>query len=154
MEELHRIRVNGKTFDVTVLERGRGKVTYVAGGRTFVAEFEEVVALPNQNPAQGIAASSQGSGAQRFGSPTRPAAGATKDQPGYTSVNAPMPGVVTAVLVKIGQTVEAGLPIVRIEAMKMENSILAPASGVVAELSIEQGAEVSDGQILVRLKLN
>lgn len=152
MEELHRIRVNGKTFDVTVLERGRGKVTFVAGGRTFVAEFEEAVALSSQHESSKVPLSPQAARSQRFGSHIRPSASGSKEQPGYTVVAAPMPGVVSAVLVKLGQSVEAGSSIVRVEAMKMENSILAPTTGVVAEISVEQGAEVLDGQTLVRIK--
>lgn len=57
-------------------------------------------------------------------------------------VKAPIPGIITRVLVEPGQTVQAGQPILVLEAMKMENEIRAPRAGVVSELNVRQGQDV------------
>jgi propionyl-CoA carboxylase alpha chain len=64
------------------------------------------------------------------------------------SLLAPMPGTVVRVEVSVGDTVSAGMPILAIEAMKMEHLIRAPAAGVVAELLVSVGAQVSSGSVL------
>jgi 3-methylcrotonyl-CoA carboxylase alpha subunit len=62
---------------------------------------------------------------------------------------APMPGKVTAVLVAEGEAVEAGMPLLRLEAMKMEHTLTAPYDGVVERLDcavgdlVEEGAELA-----------
>ncbi|EDT00796.1 biotin/lipoyl attachment domain-containing protein [Burkholderia ambifaria IOP40-10] len=65
-------------------------------------------------------------------------------------LTAPMPGKVIAVLVEPGQKVEAGTPLIVMEAMKMEHTIGAPGTGVVAEVLYGVGDQVADGaQLLV-----
>ncbi|WP_457852312.1 ATP-binding protein [Microbispora bryophytorum] len=58
---------------------------------------------------------------------------------------APMPGTVLRVEVKPGDVVEAGQPVVVLEAMKMEHLIVSPASGTVAALHVTPGAQVEAG---------
>lgn len=79
------------------------------------------------------------------------AAGLQRPVSGDARVKAPIPGLVTRVLVQLGDRVEAGQPVVMLEAMKMENEILAPRPGVVAELSAKPGQSVTLGQVLVEI---
>ena len=74
-----------------------------------------------------------------------------EDDLGATSgaVNAPLPGRVTAVLVSNGERVSAGQALLRIEAMKMEHTLLAGADGQVSELTVEVGAQVEEGSPLL-----
>ena len=58
-------------------------------------------------------------------------------------VKAPIPGLVTRVLVQQGDQVEAGQPLLLLEAMKMENEILAPRGGSVLHLSALPGKSVT-----------
>jgi len=62
---------------------------------------------------------------------------------------APMPGAVLDVLVNVGDEVEAGTPLVVMEAMKMEHRVLAPTDGTVVAVHVEVGARVQQGQTLV-----
>jgi propionyl-CoA carboxylase alpha chain len=62
---------------------------------------------------------------------------------------APMPGMVTEVLVAVGDKVEAGQPLLRLEAMKMQHTVQAPTAGVVQELSVAKGQQVEAGAPLV-----
>ncbi len=66
-------------------------------------------------------------------------------------VTSPMPGVVVAVHVGVGEAVRAGQPLVAIEAMKMEHVVVAPADGVVTELLVEPGQPVGLDQLLGHL---
>ena len=64
-------------------------------------------------------------------------------------LGAPMPGKVTAVLVEAGAEVEAGAPLLVLEAMKMEHVIKAPSAGTVTDLPFKVGDQVSEGVALV-----
>ncbi len=64
---------------------------------------------------------------------------------------APMPGLVKAVFVTPGAWVEAGAPLVILEAMKMEHTMLAARAGRVAEVLAAAGAQVEAGAALIRL---
>jgi biotin carboxyl carrier protein len=58
---------------------------------------------------------------------------------------------VTAVGVKAGEQVSKGQPLLTLEAMKMEHGLAAPFDGTVEEVSVEVGAQVSEGALLARL---
>ncbi len=66
-------------------------------------------------------------------------------------VEAPMTGTVLKVLVRPGETVRADQDVVLLTAMKMEHSLAAGASGVVAAVEVEEGQTVEQGTILVRV---
>ena len=68
-------------------------------------------------------------------------------------LTAPMPGKIVAVLVKPGESVEKGAPLLIMEAMKMEHTIAAPAAGVVDELLYAVGDQVADGAQLLSFKV-
>ncbi len=65
---------------------------------------------------------------------------------------APMPGLVVDVLVKVGDQVKEGDPILILEAMKMENIINAPADAEIAEIFISKEDKVEKSEKLVQLK--
>ena len=69
-----------------------------------------------------------------------------------TKVEAPMPGTITEVLVKVGDQVKTDDELLILEAMKMENPICAPVDGKVAEIKVAQGAKVEANQLLVILE--
>jgi 3-methylcrotonyl-CoA carboxylase alpha subunit len=65
-------------------------------------------------------------------------------------LTAPMPGKVIAVLVDAGAKVERGAPLLIMEAMKMEHTIMAPAAGAVKEILYGVGDQVAEGAELIR----
>jgi biotin carboxyl carrier protein len=64
----------------------------------------------------------------------------------------PIAGVVTRILVKIGQKVKENAPLLVIEAMKMESNIASPASGVVKSIAVNPGDGVKVGQTLIEFE--
>ena len=73
---------------------------------------------------------------------------------GDGAILSPMPGRIIAVEVAAGESVAKGQKLVTLEAMKMEHSLTAPFDGVVAELSAEEGGQVSEGALLARVERN
>ena len=98
-------------------------------GSLYEAEIEEMEA-----PAAGAAAPAA---AQAPAAPKAPAAPA-----GGQQIKAPMPGTILDVRVQAGQAVKKGQVLVILEAMKMENEILAPCDGTVSSVSVRKGDSV------------
>jgi len=71
---------------------------------------------------------------------------------GPAPVIAPMPGLIVRVHVAAGDTVQAGQGVVVMEAMKMENELRAPASGVVKAIHATPGVAVEKGSVLVEFE--
>ncbi len=64
-------------------------------------------------------------------------------------LRAPMPGMIISYSVKAGDKVKTGDPVCVLEAMKMQNSLTAPASGTVKAINFESGASVAKDAILL-----
>ena len=111
---------------------------------TYVVRLtrQEVLPSPGRPAASRTAVRSSGGGA------ATPAAPKTNGAAGPGLVTAPIPGAVLEVFVKVGDKVEAGAAILKMEAMKMENTIAAPVAGTVASIAVAQGAVVEQGQEL------
>ena len=71
---------------------------------------------------------------------------------GEETIVAPMPGLVVAIKVKPGETVEPGQAVAVVEAMKMQNELAAKRGGVVSDVLVAERASVSAGQPLVRMR--
>jgi biotin carboxyl carrier protein len=71
--------------------------------------------------------------------------------PGDGRVKAPIPGLVTRVMVSPGDEVQAGQPLLILEAMKMENEIRAPRDGEIERLNVRPGQQVALQQVLVEV---
>ena len=120
----YRITVNGTSYDVTVEELAGGAAAPVAAAPAPVA-----VSAPAAAPA-----------------PAAPAGGA-----GSIKVSSPMPGKILAVKANVGDSVKKGQVILILEAMKMENEIVAPQDGTVASINVNKGDSVEAGQTLASL---
>jgi biotin carboxyl carrier protein len=67
------------------------------------------------------------------------------------AINAPMPGMVVNVLVKEGQRVDSGEPLVILESMKMQMQLRSPVAGQVAKVSVQNRSQVEKGMLLVQV---
>lgn len=76
----------------------------------------------------------------------------TEGTPGQgTPARAPMPGNIVSILVQEGDVVERGQPLLVLEAMKMENDIVAPQSGRIERVLVNVDQSVETGQELIRI---
>jgi pyruvate carboxylase len=87
---------------------------------------------------------------QRVAVRTAPRRKADPANPGH--VAAPMPGKVSAIAVKVGQTVRAGQHLFSLEAMKMETAVSSPLDGLVSEMLIAVGSAVETSDLLIVLE--
>ena len=128
---VYKITLNGKTYEVEV----------EAGEAILKAEYDAVAPVPSAAPAAAAPSAPTAPAAAPAAAPT--AAGET--------VASPMPGSIIDVRVAAGQTVKSGDILVILEAMKMENEIVAPRDGTVAQVLVTKGTSVDTGTALVVL---
>ena len=122
----YRITVNGTSYDVSVEE--------LSGGAAPVAA--PVAAAPVAAPAPAAAPAAPA-----------PAAGGA----GSVKVSSPMPGKILAVKANVGDSVKKGQVILILEAMKMENEVVAPEDGTIASIDVTVGASFESGDTLATL---
>ena len=82
----------------------------------------------------------------------RKGSGFAEDSAGPMSVSTPMPGKVVKLLVQLGMAVQEGQGVVVVEAMKMQNELKAPKSGVVEKILVEENQPVNAGESLLIVK--
>ncbi|MGF1469730.1 MAG: biotin/lipoyl-containing protein [Sandaracinaceae bacterium] len=161
-----RVSHAGETRDVEVVRGGDGRISLVLDGAPVEAEVHRVdgglllrlgarvydlaVGGPPEE-LQVVAGEVRAvleveSPSVPGGAPRRSRLGA-----GDREVRASMPGRVVKLLVGPGDAVEAGAPLVVVEAMKMENELRAPGPGTVAAIHVEVGASVEARALLVSL---
>ncbi|HEY4780230.1 MAG TPA: biotin/lipoyl-containing protein, partial [Chthoniobacterales bacterium] len=79
-----------------------------------------------------------------------PVSSASQAEHAEGDLRAPMPGKIVAVLVRNGQTVTKGAPLITMEAMKMEHTIVAVEDGIVDEVLFNEGDQVNEESLLLR----
>ena len=89
------------------------------------------------------------SGSAKAAKPKRAASSGAGGGAGSGQVTVPMQGTIVKVLVEVGQEVESGQAVCVLEAMKMENQILAEKSGKVTEIKVKAGDTVGSGDVVV-----
>ena len=72
--------------------------------------------------------------------------------PQSLTVRSPLSGTVVDILVQEGSRVEEGNPVLTVEAMKMENDIIAPKSGVLVRLAVRENQTVASGAVLFEIQ--
>jgi len=81
----------------------------------------------------------------------KPAAVSNAVPAGASKITAPMPGTILKVNVNTGDAVKKGQVLLILEAMKMENEIVAAADGKISSVNVAQGSSVNAGDVLVSL---
>ena len=126
------VKVNGVSYQVEVEE--------TAGG--FAPAPQAAPAAPAPVPAAAPAAPALAPAAVPAAPVAAPVAGGEK-------INSPMPGTILDVRVSAGQSVKKGQVLCILEAMKMENEIMAPKDGTVTQVVVSKGATVDTGAPLL-----
>ena len=123
------------------------KYRITLNGQVYEMEIEALddsAAVERNKPQTETAPMAQGATAVQ----TAPATGA---ETGDGAVVSPMPGTVVKVTAAQGDKVEAGQPVLVLEAMKMENEITAPKSGVISAMYVGEGQTVAGGEALFEI---
>lgn len=124
---IYKVTLNGKVYEVEV-EKGEAVIQ---------AEYEAALpAAPAAAPAAPVSAA------------PAPAPAAPAAQAGAGTVPSPLPGNINEVRFSAGQTVKAGDVVIILEAMKMENEIVAPKAGTLTKIHVQKGAVVNTGDPL------
>lgn len=129
---IYKVTLNGKVYEVEV-EKGEAVIQ---------AEYE--AALPAAAPAAPVAAPAP----VQAQAPATPAASAPAASAGAGTVLSPLPGNINEIRFSAGQTVKAGDVVIILEAMKMENEIVAPKAGTLSKIHVQKGAVVNTGDPL------
>ena len=145
----YRFKINGNDYEVAI-NSVEGKNAYVTvNGTAYQVELEEAPAAPVQAPVAAPAASApaQSPAPAPAAAPAAPAAAAGSGK----AVTSPLPGVIIAVKVNVGDKVKAGQEVAVLEAMKMENSIEATQDGTVTAINVAKGDSVLEGAPIVTI---
>ena len=135
----YKFKINGKEYNVTIGEADGKNLSVNVNGADYQVELENA-------PAAAPAAAPVAAPKAEAAAPAAPkAAGA-----GVT-VKSPLPGIIISVDVKEGQAVKRGQKVAVIEAMKMENDILAEADGTITAVHTRKGDSVLEGADIVTI---
>jgi glutaconyl-CoA/methylmalonyl-CoA decarboxylase subunit gamma len=123
------IKLNGKVYEVEMEEiTGEASATI---SEKQAASREVATTIEKAAPAQAAA-------------PTAPVAGAE-------TVEAPMPGTIVSIAVKVGDQVKKGQVLLVLEAMKMENEIVAARDAQIVSVNVSKNDMVNSGDALVQI---
>ena len=128
----YKVTLKGRTYEVEV----------EAGEAILLDEYEAIA--PSAPAAAPAAAATPAAAAAPAAAPAAPVVTGAGE-----AVNAPMPGNILKVNVTAGQAVKSGDVLCILEAMKMENEIMAPKDGTVTQVLVSKGNTVDTGAPLV-----
>lgn len=133
MIKQYKITVNGKLYDVSVEEVGE-----IIGGvhaSKTVSTFVNADNTNNNKEKQIL---------------DKPQDSIPIDE-NAISIKAPMPGTILSFNVSVGDMVSEGQVVAILEAMKMENELVSPASGKVKSIHVEKGSSVVENQVILQI---
>lgn len=109
-------------------------------GKEYLVEMEEIGGVP-----QAVAAAPQNE------APAVPTAPVASSAAGADAMTSPMPGKILKVLVNVGDKVAENQPLMILEAMKMENEVVAAKAGTVTGIHVTTGEVVNAGDALITI---
>ena len=140
----YKFKINGKEYNVSIGAAEGKNLTVNVNGADYQVELENAPAaapvMPGPDRASQKAPDQVGGDVQ---APKAAGAGVV--------VKSPLPGIIISVDVKEGQAVKRGQKVAVIEAMKMENDILAEADGTITAVHTRKGDSVLEGADIVTI---
>ncbi len=136
----YKIKINSRDYEVSINSIVGNKASVCVNGREYEALVEE--------PAGPVVAARPKNALNASSAPLNEAVPATPAVAG--AVTSPLPGVILSIAVKEGDKVSRGQKLAVLEAMKMENDILAPQEATVKQILVHSGDSVKEGtQLLI-----
>ncbi len=137
-----KFKISGSSYEVDVNEVEGNIIQLEVNGTPYTVELEKEVkksktpklvrSVVQNKPEESVIKKTHTSGAMK--------------------VLSPLPGTITQIHVKAGDTVSKGAKLISMEAMKMENSVLAEKAGVVANLKVAIGDNVLQNDVLLEIE--
>lgn len=142
----YRFKINGNQYNVDINSVEGNIASVSVNGTSYQVELEDAPAAPVQAvPVQTSVITPATAPVQAAPAPKPAASGAGKP------VTSPLPGVIIAVKVNVGDSVKAGQEVAVLEAMKMENSIEAVQDGTVTAIHVAKGDSILEGAAIVTI---
>jgi len=139
-------KINGTPYRVIVNKAEGNTIELEVNGTPFTVELEQktnpLTGIKRPNPEAAPAPTPKTASTPLV---TRPAEEQTKS----TAIQSPLPGVILDIRCKEGDIVKRGQTLMVLEAMKMENNILANANGKITQILVQKGDSVLEGAELV-----
>ena len=137
----YKYTINGTKYEVSIGDIEDCNVTVTVNGEEYKVEMEKPAEPEKKKPVLGKPAAA----AESNDEPAANKAAANKNN----AVKAPLPGVITDIMVAVGDEVQAGDTVVVLEAMKMANNLQAEKAGKVTAICVKIGESVMEDDALV-----
>ena len=138
------LRLNDRTFTIAVRRLTADEAELEVDGKPYTIQIDQILTdagtVPPRREGTIVPPTPQGRGAEA----PRPVAPG-----GDGAVTAPIPGLILEVFVKVGESVKPNQALLKMEAMKMETTISAPAAGTVQAIHVHPRDSVSQGQAMM-----
>ncbi|MCR4603954.1 MAG: biotin/lipoyl-binding protein [Prevotella sp.] len=138
----YKYTINGTKYEVCIGDIDDNLVTVTVNGEEYKVEMEKAVEPEKKKPVLGKPAATAPAASDE---PAADKAAVNKNN----AVKAPLPGVITDILVQVGDEVNAGDTVVVLEAMKMANNLQAEKAGKVSAVCVKIGESVMEDDALV-----
>ena len=145
----YKFKINGNNYEVAINSVEGQTASVSVNGTPYTVELEEAPAAPVQAPVSAPAATAAPAPAPAVAAAPAPAAPAASGA--GKAVTSPLPGVIIAIKVNVGDVVKAGQEVAVLEAMKMENSIEATHDGTVTAINVSKGDSILEGAPVVTI---
>ena len=130
----YKYTINGNKYEVAIGEIVDNVATMTVNGEEFKVEMEREPEPEKKKPAV---------------HPVVPPSAPKGNQTAVNALKAPLPGVITDILVEVGQEVQEDENVIVLEAMKMANNLQAEKGGKVTAICVQIGQTVMEGETLV-----
>jgi len=135
-----KFKIKGNNYNVKILSHEGNEIQLEVNGTSYSAKMKEEIKKA-KTPTLVRSAS------KRPAEPLKVNPSSSK-----TKIVAPIPGVVLAIDVKVGDTIKVGDRLLLLEAMKMENNIVSEKAGTITAVNITVGQQVLQNEIMIELE--
>lgn len=139
----YKLNIKGKEYTVEIENIGDDSAQVKCNGVSYTVAYE-VPGPPVKTPTLARKVTVPDVAERKTFSP--------KDAAASNNIKAPIPGLITQILVTVGDKVKMGQTVAKMEAMKMENNILASADGLIKKIEVKTGDSVLEGDVLMTLE--
>lgn len=136
----YKLVINGEKYEARILEYSGSHAKVKVNGTDYQIQIDDDTIKPLSVLA-----------AQEKAVPLAPAFSSNVDM-NSGEIKSPIPGVIVKIMVKEGDQVKKGQPILSLEAMKMESDLAAPIDGKIQKIHVKERAPVQEGDLLITIE--